>query len=56
MLNGMSTKDAGAKEQYGDAVEESKVGTKLHRAFTAEVGEDMCQAEVAHHADKCHKY
>jgi len=31
-------------------IEESKLGTRLHRAFMGEVGEEMCQAEVAHHA------
>jgi len=56
VLDDMSRKDAGAKEKYGDAAEESKLGTKLHRAFTAEIGEEMCQAEVAHHANRCPEY
>ena len=53
VLDDMSRKDARAKEKYGDAVEESKLGTKLRRAFTAKVGEEMCQAEVAQHANRC---
>ena len=32
------------------------MGTKLHKAFMAEIGEEMCQAEVAHHANKCPEY
>ena len=34
----------------------SQLGTKLHRAFMAEVGEEVCQAEVAHHANKSPEY
>ena len=56
VLDDLSRQDAGAKEKYGDAVEESKLGTKLHRAFTAEASEEMCQAEVAHHANRCPEY
>ena len=36
--------------------EESKLGGKLHRAFMAEIGVEMCQAEVAHHANRCPEY
>ena len=28
----------------------------MHKAFMAEIGEEMCQAEVAHHANKCPEY
>ena len=28
----------------------------MHRAFMAEIGEEMCQAEVAHHANRCPEY
>ena len=42
--------------KHGDAIEESKLGTKLHLAFTAEVGEERCQVEVAHHAARFPEY
>ena len=41
------------RKSNGDVAEESTLGVKLHRAITAEVGEEMCQAEVAHHANAC---
>ena len=31
--------------------EPTRFGTKLHKTFMAEVGEEMCQAELAHHAN-----
>ena len=49
----MERKDTLAKEKYGENYEESKLGGRLHRAFMAEIGTEMCQAEVAHHANKC---
>jgi len=49
----MERKDTMAKEKFGESYEESKLGGKLHRAFMAEIGIEMCQAEVAHHANKC---
>ena len=49
----MERKDSMAKEKFGEGYEESKLGGKLHRAFMAEIGVEMCQAEVAHHANKC---
>ena len=49
----MERKDTLAKEKYGESYEESKLGGRLHRAFMAEIGTEMCQAEVAHHANKC---
>ena len=33
-----------------------KLDSKLHRTFMAEVGEEMCQSEVAHHANRCPEY
>ena len=52
----MERKDASAKEKFGDDFEQSKLGSKLHRTFMAEVGEEMCQSEVAHHANRCPEY
>ena len=56
VIEDMERKDASAKDKYGDDYEQSKLGGKIHRAFMAEVGEDMCQGEVAHHANKCPEY
>ena len=56
VMDGMARIDASAKEKYGDAFEEKKLGSKLHRAFMAEIGEEMCQAEVAHHANRRPEY
>ena len=56
VMDDMARADASAKETYGDAFEEKKLGSKLHRAFMAEIGEEMCQAEVAHHTHRCPEY
>ena len=56
VLDDMELKDKAGKEKYGDSYEERKLGGKLHRAFMAEIGEEMCQAEVAHHANRCPEY
>ena len=56
VLDDMERKDASAKEKFGNAFEESKLGSKLHKTFMAEIGEEMCQAEVAHYANKCPEY
>ena len=31
----------------------TKLGSKIHRAFLTEIGEELCQTEVAHHANGC---
>ena len=56
VMDDMSRKDARNKEQYGDEFQETTLGGKLHRAFMAEIGEEMCQTEVAHHANRCPEY
>ena len=56
VLDDMTRKDASAREAYGDTFEESKLGSKLHRAFMAEVGEEMSQTEAAHRANRCPEY
>lgn len=40
------------KEEEGKA----KLGPKMHKAFMAEAGAEMCQAEVAHYANGCPEY
>ena len=39
VIDDMGRKDEAAKEKYGDAFEQSKLGGKLHRAFMSEIGE-----------------
>ena len=56
VVDDMGNKDKAAKEKYGDAFEQSKLGGKLHRAFMSEIGDEVCQAEVAHHSNKCPEY
>ena len=56
IMDDMAQKDANAEEKYGEAFEARKLGQKLPKAFMAEIGEEMCQAEVAHHANKCPEY
>ena len=56
VMDDMERRDASAKEKLGDDFEQSKLGSKLHRTFMAEVGEEMSQSEVAHHANRCPEY
>ena len=56
VIDDMERMDANARERFGEGYEESKLGGKLHRAFMAEIGVEMCQAEVAHHANRCPEY
>ena len=48
--------DQQALEKHGDEFERRTLGSKMHRAFMAEVGEEMSQAEVAHHANKAPEF
>ena len=45
-----------AKTAALDSMSEPTLGSKLHKAFMAEIGDEMCQAEVAHHANKCPEF
>ena len=56
VLDDMTSKDTSAKEKFGDDYDKSKLGSKLHRAFMGEIGEEMSQAEVGHHANKAPEY
>ena len=56
VMDDMGRKDTSAQEKFGEGFERSKLGGKLHRAFMAEIGEEMCQAEVAHHANRAPEY
>ena len=52
VMDTMDMKDKNTKATFGEGIQESTLGSKLHRAFMSEIGEEMCQAEVAHHANK----
>ena len=56
VVDDMERKDANSKESFGAHYRPTQLGAKLHKAFMAEIGEEMCQAEVAHHANKCPEY
>lgn len=56
VLDDMERNDTSAQEKYGEGFTPRTLGGKLHRAFMAEIGEEMCQAEVAHHANKAPEY
>ena len=56
VMDDMARKDQSANDKFGETFEQSKLGSKLHRAFMAVVGEEVCQLEVAHHANKCPEY
>ena len=56
VLDDMERKDKAAATKSSDNEWHSTLGNKMHKAFMAEIGEEMCQAEVAHHANKCPEY
>jgi len=56
IMDDMAQKDANAHEKHGDTYTPSKLAAKLPKAFMSEIGEEMCQAEVAHHANRCPEY
>ena len=56
VLDDMEQKNKAAASKSGDSEWQATLGTKMHKAFMAEIGEEMCQAEVAHHANKCPEY
>ena len=52
IVDNMDLKDQDGREKQGENWEDAKLGGRLHKAFMAELGEEMCQAEVAHHANR----
>ena len=60
VLDDMEHKKKAAASKLNAAVSDCSVGatlgSKLHKPFMAEIGDEMCQAEVAHHANKCPEY
>ena len=51
VLDDMRRVDQKAQETHGDQFQPRTLGNKMHRAFMAEVGEEM-NTEVAHHANR----
>mgnify|MGYP001444406793 CR=1 FL=1 len=56
IVDNLILKDQGGWEKQGENWEDAKLGGQLHKAFMAEIGEEMCQAEVAHHANNAPEY
>ena len=56
VMDDMAHKDVHGREAHGEEFEATKLGSKLHRAFMAEVGEEVSQPEVAHHANRSPEY
>ena len=52
IIDSMQNKDEAVQDKYGRGGDTTKLGGMLHKAFMAEIGEEMCQAEVAHHANR----
>ena len=56
VLDDMEQKNKAAASKSGVSEWQATFGTKMHKAFMAEIGEEMWQAEVAHHANKWPEY
>ena len=52
IIDDMERRDDLAQERFGGEFVASKLNPKLHKVFMEEIGVEMCQAEVAHHANK----
>ena len=52
----MADRDRNTKAKFGGGATGATLGSKLHKTFMAEIGEEMCQAEVAHHANRCPEF
>ena len=51
IVDEMDNADTHAAGKFGEDYECAKLGAKLHKSFMAEVGDEFCQAEVAHLAN-----
>lgn len=56
IIDDICAKDVNAWEKYGDSYQESHFGQKVYKVLMAEVGEEVSQTEVAHHANRCQEY
>ena len=52
IVDNLSLKEQAGRDKHGEEWEDAKLGGQIHKAFMAEIGEEMCQAEVAHHANR----
>ena len=52
VVDDMEARDSHSKDAFGEIFEEAKLGGKMHKVFMAEVGEEMSQSELAHHANR----
>ena len=52
IVDNLNPKDQDGREKQGENWQDAKLGGQLHKAFMAGTGEEMCQAEVAHHANR----
>ena len=51
---GQKNKAAASKSSVSEWY--ATLGTRMHKALMAEIGEEKCQAVVAHYANKCPEY
>ena len=56
VIDDMKARDQFSWDKDQDTYQPSRLGSKMHKAFMAEVGEEMCQAELAHHANQSPEY
>ena len=56
IMDEMDRRDTIAREHHSDTYKASTLGGQLHRAFMAEIGSEMCQAQVAHYANRMPEY
>ena len=56
IVDDMQRTDTLAQDKCPESFEQSTLGKKLHRAFMAQIGNEMCQAEVSHHANRLPEY
>ena len=52
IVDNSNLKDQDGQEKQGEDWDDAKLGGQLQRAFMTDIGEEMCQAHVAHHANR----
>ena len=55
-MDKMEAKDQHGQDMCGQFWQPTTLAQSLSKAFMAEIGEEMCQAEVAHHANHLPEY
>ena len=56
IMDKMEAQDQHGQEMRGQFWQSTTLAQSLSKAFMAEIGEEMCQAEVAHHANHLPEY